>query len=277
MLQLIAEKIIQGTRNKEKMSETLKKYIEDNKNPIQRIKGYKHFLGRLNRVADGESLNKRDYGAFLSQMKASGCAGRLSQIIIDKISQMNDQELKECDTSTLGRFRGMILNMIKGVEVENPNFDPKDAEIKALKTENTELKAELDTAKTDLKEQINEGLEDNSQKHTALKEVSLSFDEITIYSRNKEIVAQAKDALTSFKTAEMISALKALKKQNKELQEILKKRALRDYADLKARSGSKIAEGSKTTRTLTKTEKRAENCPKSSDFFENISILKPKN
>ena len=259
MLQLIAEKIIQGTIHKEKMSETLKKYIEDNKNPIQRIKGYKHFLGRLNRVADGESLNKRDYGAFLSQMKASGCAGRLSQIIIDKISQMNDQELKECDTSTLGRFRGMILNMIKGVEVENPNFDPKDAEIKALKTENTELKAELDTAKTELKEQINEGLEDNSQKHTALKEVSLSFDEITIYSRNKEIVAQAKDALTSFKTAEMISALKALKKQNKELQEILKKRALRDYADLKARSGSKIAEGSKTTQTSTQTEKRAEN------------------
>lgn len=75
----------------------------------------------------------------------------------------------------------------------------------------------------------------------------------------------------------MISALKALKKQNKELQEILKKRALRDYADLKARSGSKITEGSKTTQTLTKTEKRAENCPKSSDFFENISILKPKN
>ena len=259
MLQLIAEKIIQGTRNKEKMSKTLEKYIEDNKHPIQRIKGYKHFLGRLNRVADGESLNKRDYGAFLSQMKASGCAGRLSQIIIDKISQMNDQELKECDTSTFGRFRGMILNMIKGVEVENPNFDPKDAEIKALKTENTELKAELDTAKAEIKGQINEKLDKNSQKHTALKEVSLSFDEITIYSRNKEIVAQAKDALTSFKTAEMISALKALKKQNKELQEILKKRASKNYADLKARSGSKIAEGSKTTKTLTQTEKRAEN------------------
>ncbi|WP_086229360.1 hypothetical protein [Campylobacter devanensis] len=277
MLQLMADKIIQGTIHKEKMSETLKKYIEDNKNPIQRIKGYKHFLGRLNKVAYGESLNKRDYGAFLSQMKASGCAGRLSQIIIDKISQMSDQELKECDTSTFGRFRGMILNMIKGVEVENPNFDPKDAKIKALKTENTELKAELDTAKAEIKGQINEKLDKNSQKHTALKEVSLSFDEIIIYSRNKEIVAQAKDALTSFKTAEMISALKALKKQNKELQEILKKRALRDYADLKARSGSKIAEGSKTTQTLTKTEKRAENCPKSSDFFENISILKPKN
>lgn len=259
MLQLIAEKIIQGTRNKEKMSKTLEKYIEDNKNPIQRIKGYKHFLGRLNRVADGESLNKRDYGAFLSQMKASGCAGRLSQIIIDKISQMNDQELKECDTSTFGRFRGMILNMIKGVEVENPNFDPKDAEIKALKTENTELKAELDTAKTELKEQINEGLEDNSQKHTALKEVSLSSDELDIYAKNKKIVAQAKDALAIYKTSEMISALKALKKQNRELEEILKKRALRDYADLKARSGSKIAEGSKTTQTITQTEKRAEN------------------
>ena len=263
MLQLMAEKIIQGTRNKEKLTETLEKYIEDNKNPIQRIKGYKHFLGRLNKVAYGESLNKRDYGAFLSQMKASGCAGRLSQIIIDKISQMSDQELKECDTSTFGRLRGMVLNMIKPVEVENPNFDPKDAEIKALKTENTELKAELDTAKTELKEQINEGLEDNSQKHTALKPLFLSSDELDIYAKNKEIVAQAKDALTSFKTAEMISALKALRKQNRELEDILKKRALRDYADLKARSGSKIAEGSKTTQTLTQTEKRAENSPNS--------------
>ena len=263
MLQLMAEKIIQGTRNKEKLTETLEKYIEDNKNPIQRIKGYKHFLGRLNKVAYGESLNKRDYGAFLSQMKASGCAGRLSQIIIDKISQMSDQELKECDTSTFGRLRGMVLNMIKPVEVENPNFDPKDAEIKALKTENTELKAELDTAKTELKEQINEGLEDNSQTHTALKPLFLSSDELDIYAKNKEIVAQAKDALTSFKTAEMISALKALRKQNRELEDILKKRALRDYADLKARSGSKIAEGSKTTQTLTQTEKRAENSPNS--------------
>ena len=261
MLQLMAEKILQGTRNKEKLTETLEKYIEDNKNPIQRIKGYKHFLGRLNKVANGESLNKRDYGTFLSQMKASGCAGRLSQIIIDKISQMSEQELKECDTSAFGRFRGMVLNMIKGAEVENPNFDPKDAEIKALKTENTELKAELDTAKTELKEQINEGLEDNSQTHTALKPLFLSSDELDIYAKNKEIVAQAKDALAIYKTSEMISALKALKKQNKELQEILKKRALRDYADLKARSGSKIAEGSKATQTLIQTEKTAENSP----------------
>ena len=73
------------------------------------------------------------------------------------------------------------------------------------------------------------------------------------------IIAQAKDALAIYKTSEMISALKALKKQNRELEEILKKRALRDYADLKARSGSKIAEGSKTTQTITQTEKRAEN------------------
>ena len=179
---------------------------------------------------------------------------------------MSDQELKECDTSTFGRLRGMVLNMIKPVEVENPNFDPKDAEIKALKTENTELKAEIDTAKAELKEQINEELKDNSQKHTALKPLFLSSDELDIYTKNKEIVAQAKDALAIYKTAEMISALKALKKQNRELEDILKKRALRDYADLKARSGSKIAEGSKATQTLTKTEKSA----------ENSSIVKPR-
>ena len=176
---------------------------------------------------------------------------------------MSDQELKECDTSTFGRLRGMVLNMIKPVEVENPNFDSKDAEIKALKTENTELKAELNTAKAEIKGQINEKLDKNSQTHTALKPLFLSSDELDIYAKNKEIVAQAKDALTSFKTAEMISALKALRKQNMELEDILKKRALRDYADLKARSGSKIAEGSKTTQTLIQTEKRAENSPNS--------------
>ena len=301
-LQLIAEKIIQGTIHKEKLTETLEKYIEDNKNPIQRIKGYKHFVGRLNKVANGESLNKRDYGAFLSQMKASGCAGRLSQIIIDRISQMSEQELKECDTSAFGKFRGMILNMIKGVEVENPNFDPKDAKIKALEAENKELKAEIDTAKAELKEQINEELEDNSQKHTALKPLFLSSDELDIYAKNKEIVAQAKDALAIYKTAEMISALKALRKQNRELENILKKRALRDDADLKAindkntqyavkrtETALKSSKGFEPSQTLTQTEKIAENSSKIAEEFkatqtltktekiaENSSIFKPR-
>ena len=297
MLQLIAEKIIQGTRNKEKLTETLEKYIEDNKNPIQRIKGYKHFLGRLNKVAYGESLNKRDYGAFLSQMKASGCAGRLSQIIIDKISQMSDQELKECDTSTLGRFRGMILNMIKGVEVENPNFDPKDAEIKALKTENTELKAELDTAKTELKEQIEQEIKDNEQNAQEAQQESQNSPTpklLELLMENGKIVSNTNAVLKKRNPSakELLNALKDIKQQNKALERELRDikegelKAINDkntqYAvkrtetalksskgfepsqtitqtEKTAENSSKIAEGSKATKTITQTEKRAEN------------------
>ena len=269
MLQLIAEKIIQGTRNKEKLTETLEKYIEDNKNPIQRIKGYKHFLGRLNKVAYGESLNKRDYGAFLSQMKASGCAGRLSQIIIDKISQMSDQELKECDTSTFGRLRGMVLNMIKPVEVENPNFDPKDAEIKALKTENKELKTELDTAKAELKEQIKQEIKDNKQNADEVQQESQNSP--TPQLLNDKIVSATNAVLTKRNpsTKELLNALKAIKQQNKALERELraiKERELKaindkntQYAVKRTETALKSSKGFEPSQTIIQTEKRAEN------------------
>nr|WP_321428339.1 hypothetical protein [uncultured Campylobacter sp.] len=255
MLQLIAEKIIQGTRNKQKLNESLAQYIQDTQKPIKRIKSYKHFLGRLNKLAyTDEALNKRDYATFLSQMRESGANVKLQQILLEKLTQMSEEELKEGDSSLFGKFYGFFQNLLNPKELENTK-----EELENTKKENTKLKTELDTAKTELKKQINEELEDNSQKHTALKPLFLSSDELDIYAKNKEIVAQAKDALTSFKTAEMISALKALRKQNRELEDILKKRASKNYADLKARSGSKIAEGSKTTQTLTQTEKTAEN------------------
>ena len=292
MLQLMAEKIIQGTINKEELTETLEKYIEDNKNPIQRIKGYKHFLGRLNKVAYGESLNKRDYGAFLSQMKASGCAGRLSQIIIDKISQMSDQELKECDTSTFGRLRGMVLNMIKPVEVENPNFDPKDAEIKALEAENKELKAEIDTAKAELKEQIEQEIEDNKQNADEAQQESQNSPTpqlLELLIENDKIVSVTNAVLKKGNpsTKELLNALKAIKQQNKALERELraikeKERELKAINDkntqyavkrtetaLKSSKGfepsqtitqtpnrSQIAEEPKTTQTFTKTENK---------------------
>ena len=284
MLNEIAEKIIQGTIHKEKLTETLEKYIEDNKNPIQRIKGYKHFLGRLNKVAYGESLNKRDYGAFLSQMKASGCAGRLSQIIIDKISQMSEQELKECDTSAFGRFRGMILNMIKGVEVENPNFDPKDAEIKALKTENTELKAELDTAKaeldtakTELKKQINEELEDNKQNAHEVQQESKNSQTLKLLellTENDKIVSDTKAVLEKRNpsTKELLNALKAIKQQNKALE--IKLRAIKQqnkalendknmqYAVKRTETALESSKGFEPSQTIPQTEKTAENSSK---------------
>ena len=260
-LQLMADKIIQGTRNKQKLSGSLAQYIQDTQNPIKRIKGYKHFLSRLNKLAyTDEALNKRDYATFLSQMRESGANVRLQQILLQKLTQMSEEELKEGDSSAFGKFYGFFKNLLNPKELENTKEELKQTkeELENTKKENTELKAEIDTAKTELKKQINEGLEDNSQKHTALKEVFLSSDELDIYAKNKKIVAQAKDALAIYKTSEMISALKALKKQNRELEEILKKRALGDYAVLKARSGSKIAEEPKATQTLTQTPNRSQ-------------------
>lgn len=105
MLQLIAEKIIQGTRNKQKLSESLAQYIQDTQNPIKRIKSFKHFLGRLNKLAyTDEPLNKRDYATFLSQMRESGANVRLQQILLQKLTQMSEEELKEGDSSLFGNL-----------------------------------------------------------------------------------------------------------------------------------------------------------------------------
>lgn len=105
MLQLIAEKIIQGTRNKQKLSESLAQYIQDTQNPIKRIKSFKHFLGRLNTLAyTDEPLNKRDYATFLSQMRESGANVRLQQILLQKLTQMSEEELKEGDSSLFGNL-----------------------------------------------------------------------------------------------------------------------------------------------------------------------------
>ena len=277
MLQLIAEKIIQGTRNKEKMSKTLEKYIEDNKNPIQRIKGYKHFLGRLNRVADGESLNKRDYGAFLSQMKASGCAGRLSQIIIDKISQMSDQELKECDTSTLGRFYGFFQNLLNPKELENTKEELKQTkeELENTKKENTKLKAEQEETKAELKEQTEQEIKDNEQNaHEAQQESQNSPTPklLELLMENDKIVSDTNAVLKKRNPSakELLNALKAIKQQNQALERELraiKERELRaindkntQYAVKRTETALKSSKGFEPSQTITQTEKRAEKC-----------------
>ena len=276
MLQLIAEKIIQGTRNKEKMSKTLEKYIEDNKNPIQRIKGYKHFLGRLNRVADGESLNKRDYGAFLSQMKASGCAGRLRQIIIDKISQMSDQELKECDTSTLGRFYGFFQNLLNPKELENTKEELKQTkeELENTKKENTKLKAEQEETKAELKEQTEQEIKDNEQNaHEAQQESQNSPTPklLELLMENDKIVSDTNAVLKKRNPSakELLNALKAIKQQNQALERELraiKERELRaindkntQYAVKRTETALKSSKGFEPSQTITQTEKRAEN------------------
>lgn len=275
MLQLIAEKIIQGTRNKEKLTETLEKYIEDNKNPIQRIKGYKHFLGRLNKVADGESLNKRDYGAFLSQMKASGCAGRLSQIIIDKISQMSEEELKEGDSSLFGKFYGLFQNLLNPKELENTKKELKQTkeELENTKKENTELKAEIDTAKTELKKQINEELEDNKQNAHEVQQESQNSPTpklLELLMENDKIVSNTNTVLKKRNpsTKELLNALKAIKQQNKALERelrVIKERELKaindkntQYAVKRTETALKSSKGFEPSQTITQTPNRSQ-------------------
>ncbi len=274
-LQLMADKIIQGTMHKGKLTETLKKYIEDNKNPIQRIKGYKHFSGRLNKVTNGESLDKRDYGAFLSQMKASGCAGRLSQIIIDRISQMSEQELKECDTSTFGKFYGFFQNLLNSKELKNTKEELKQTkeELENTKKENTELKAEIDTAKTELKKQINEELEDNKQNaHEVQQESknSLTPNLLALLTENDKIVSVTKAVLEKRNpsTKELLNALKAIKQQNKALERELraiKERELRaindkntQYAVKRTETALKSSKGFEPSQTITQTPNRSQ-------------------
>lgn len=290
MLQLIAEKIIQGTRNKEKLTETLEKYIEDNKNPIQRIKGYKHFLGRLNRVADGESLNKRDYGAFLSQMKASGCAGRLSQIIIDKISQMSDQELKECDTSAFGKFYGFFQNLLNQKELENTKEELKQTkeELENTKKENTELKAEQEETKAELKEQTEQEIQDNEQNaHEAQQESQNSPTPklLELLMENGKIVSDTNAVLKKRNpsTKELLNALRAIKQQNKALERELKAikerelKAINDkntqYAGERTETALKSSKGFEPSQTITQTEKRAENSPKIAEGSKTTQTL----
>lgn len=133
MLEIIADKIIQGTKNKKKLNkslelnnESLEQYLKVNENPIKRIKSFKHFLGRLNKLAyTDEALEKRDYGAFLSQMRESGANVRLQQIIEQKLSQMSEQELKEQNTGTLSKFYGLFQNLFKPVEIDKQETQQK--------------------------------------------------------------------------------------------------------------------------------------------------------
>ena len=280
MLQLIAEKIIQGTRNKQKLSESLAQYIQDTQNPIKRIKSFKPFLARLNTLAyTDEPLNKRDYATFLSQMRESGANVRLQQILLQKLTQMSEEELKEGDSSLFGKFYGFFQNLLNPKELENTKEELKQTkeELENTKKENTELKAELDTAKAELKEEIEQEIKDNEQNaHQAQQESQNSPTPklLELLMENGKIVSDTNAVLKKRNpsTKELLNALKAIKQQNKALERELraiKERELRaindkntQYAVKRTETALKSSKGFEPSQTITKTEKTAENSSK---------------
>ena len=292
MLQLMADKIIQDTQNKQKLkNENLAQYIQDTQNPIKRIKSYKHFLGRLNQLAyTDKPLNKRDYATFLSQMRESGANVRLQQILLQKLTQMSEEELKEGDSSLFGKFGkfyGFFQNLLNPKELENTKEELKQTkeELENTKEENTKLKTEQEETKAELKEQIKQEIKDN---HEAQQESQNSPTPtpklLELLVENDKIVSDTNAVLTKRNpsTKELLNALKAIKQQNKALEikaindkntQYAVKRtevALKSpkgfepsqtitQTEKRAENSSQIAEGSKTTQTLIQTEKRAEN------------------
>ena len=287
MLNKIADKIIQGTRNKQKLSENLAQYIQDTQNPIKRIKSYKHFLGRLNRLAyTDEALNKRDYATFLSQMRESGANVRLQQILLQKLTQMSEEELKEGDSSLFGKFGkfyGFFQNLLNPKELENTKEELKQTkeELENTKKENTELKAEL-------KEQIEQEIKDNEQNaHEAQQESQNSPTPqlLALLMENDEIVSATNAVLTKRNPSakELLNALKAIKQQNKALERELraiKERELKaindkntQYAVKRTETALKSLKGFEPSQTITQTEKRAENSSKIAEGSKTTQTL----
>ena len=289
MLNKLADKIIQDTRNKQKLinesnesNESLAQYIQDTQNPIKRIKSFKHFLGRLNKLAyTDEALNKRDYATFLSQMRESGANVRLQQIILQKLTQMSEEELKEGDSSLFGKFGkfyGFFQNLLNPKELENTKEELKQTkeELENTKKENTELKTEQEETKAELKEQIEQEIKDNKQNADEAQQESQNSPTPTpnlleLLIENDKIVSVTNAVLKKRNpsTKELLNALKAIKQQNKALERELraiKERELKaindkntQYAVKRTETALKSSKGFKATQTLTKTEKRAEN------------------
>ena len=282
MLNKIADKIIQGTRNKQKLSENLAQYIQDTQNPIKRIKSYKHFLGRLNRLAyTDEALNKRDYATFLSQMRESGANVRLQQILLEKLTQMSEEELKEGDSSLFGKFGkfyGFFQNLLNPKELENTKEELKQTkeELENTKEENTKLKTEQEETKAELKEQIKQEIKDNKQNADEAQQESQNSPTPTpnlleLLIENDKIVSATNAVLTKRNpsTKELLNALKAIKQQSKALESevrAIKERELKaindkntQYAVKRTETALKSSKGFEPSQTIIQTEKRAEN------------------
>ena len=281
MLNEIADKIIQGTRNKQKLSESLAQYIQDTQNPIKRIKSFKHFLGRLNKLAyTDEALNKRDYATFLSQMRESGANVRLQQILLEKLTQMSEEELKEGDSSLFGKFGkfyGFFQNLLNPKELENTKEELKQTkeELENTKEENTKLKTEQEETKAELKEQIKQEIKDNKQNADEVQQESQNSPTPTpklleLLVENDKIVSATNAVLTKRNpsTKELLNALKAIKQQNKALERELraiKERELKaindkntQYAVKRTETALKSSKGFEPSQTITQTPNRSQ-------------------
>ena len=279
MLNKIADKIIQGTRNKQKLSENLAQYIQDTQNPIKRIKSYKHFLGRLNKLAyTDEALNKRDYATFLSQMRESGANVRLQQILLEKLTQMSEEELKEGDSSLFGKFGkfyGFFQNLLNPKELENTKEELKQTkeELENTKEENTKLKTEQEETKAELKEQIKQEIKDNEQTEKEAQQESQNSPTpqlLELLIENDKIVSATNAVLTKRNpsTKELLNALKAIKQQNKALERELraiKERELKaindkntQYAVKRTETALKSSKGFEPSQTITQTPNRSQ-------------------
>ena len=308
MLNEIADKIIQGTRNKQKLSENLAQYIQDTQNPIKRIKSFKHFLGRLNKLAyTDEALNKRDYATFLSQMRESGANVRLQQILLEKLTQMSEEELKEGDSSLFGKFGkfyGFFQNLLNPKELENTKAELKQTkeELENTKEENTKLKTEQEETKAELKEQIKQEIKDNKQNADEVQQESQNSPTPTpklleLLVENDKIVSVTNAVLNKRNpsTKELLNALKAIKQQNKALERELraiKERELKaindkntQYAVKRTETALKSSKGFEPSQTITQTPNRSQIAeePKATQTLiqtekraENSPISKPR-
>ena len=308
MLNEIADKIIQGTRNKQKLSESLAQYIQDTQNPIKRIKSFKHFLGRLNKLAyTDEALNKRDYATFLSQMRESGANVRLQQILLEKLTQMSEEELKEGDSSLFGKFGkfyGFFQNLLNPKELENTKAELKQTkeELENTKEENTKLKTEQEETKAELKEQIKQEIKDNKQNADEVQQESQNSPTPTpklleLLVENDKIVSVTNAVLNKRNpsTKELLNALKAIKQQNKALERELraiKERELKaindkntQYAVKRTEVALKSPKGFEPSQTITQTPNRSQIAeePKATQTLiqtekraENSPISKPR-
>ena len=295
MLNELADKIIQATRNKQKLkNESLAQYTQDTQNPIKRIKSYKHFLGRLNQLAyTDKALNKRDYATFLSQMRESGANVRLQQIILQKLTQMSEEELKEGDSSLFGKFGkfyGFFQNLLNPKELENTKEELKQTkeELENTKEENTKLKTEQEETKAELKEEIKQEIKDNKQNADEAQQESQNSPTpqlLELLMENGKIVSYANAVLEKRNPSakELLNALKAIKQQNKALERELraiKERELKaindkntQYAVKRTETALKSSKGFEPSQTITQTEKRAENSSKIAEGSKTTQTL----
>ena len=209
-------------------------------------------------------------------MRESGANVRLQQILLEKLTQMSKEELKEGDSSLFGKFGkfyGFFQNLLNPKELENTKEELKQTkeELENTKEENTKLKTEQEETKAELKEQIKQEIKDN---HEAQQESQNSPTPtpklLELLVENDKIVSATNEVLTKRNpsTKELLNALKAIKQQNKALERELraiKERELKaindkntQYAVKRTETALKSSKGFEPSQTITQTPNRSQ-------------------